>query len=137
REQGWKLLNPPAVLAEKIENKISQISWLGDLAKYLPPHKVEIMKDIQWAGEPFILQWAHGHTGEGTVLVRSEADIATLRHKFPDRRTRATSFIYGPSFTVNVVVGHDKILPGNINYQITGAEPFTTNAFSTVGNDWR
>ncbi len=137
REQGWKLLNPLAATAERIENKITQIEWLGDLEKHLPPHRIELMKDVQWAGEPFIIQWAHGHTGEGTVLVRSEADIAALRHKFPERKARVTSFIYGPSFTVNAVACADKTLQGNVNYQITGIDPFTSNAFSTVGNDWK
>src|ERR1700744_5561962 len=28
-ERGWKLINSPPALAERIENKVSQISWLG------------------------------------------------------------------------------------------------------------
>ncbi|MDB5239089.1 MAG: hypothetical protein JWO00_424 [Candidatus Parcubacteria bacterium] len=136
-ERGWKLLNPPAALAEKIENKISQIEWLGGLSKYLPFHHVELMKDVRWNGEPLVVQWAHGHTGGGTILVRTGAELAALKEKFPERRSRVTAFINGPSLTVNVVVGADAILAGNINYQITGMAPFTGNAFATVGNDWK
>jgi hypothetical protein len=44
--------------------------------------------------------------------------------------------VRGPSFTVNVVVASNKILVGNISYQITGMLPFTDNMFATVGNDW-
>ncbi len=135
-EQGWKLINPPAALAEKIENKITQISWLGELAHYLPQHHIELMKNIRWNGIPFVIQWAHGHTGAGTILISFESELTALQQKFPERRTRITSFISGPSLTVNVVVGSDKILAGNINYQITGLAPFTDNLFTTVGNDW-
>src|SRR5665213_2049491 len=39
-EKKWPLLNPFADLSKKIEEKISQYEWLGDLQKYLPPTKV-------------------------------------------------------------------------------------------------
>jgi hypothetical protein len=135
--QGWKILNPPAVLAETIENKVSQITWLGELgAKYLPAYRVETVKDMVWQKNPIVIQWAHGHTGEGTHVVHTEAELKALRDKFPDRTCRTLRYIHGPSFTVNVVVTADKILVGNVSYQITGLSPFTDNEFSTVGNDW-
>ncbi len=137
KELGWKLLNPPAALAEQIENKITQLAWLGDLAKYAPPHRVDIAKNIRWTGEQFVIQWAHGHTGDGTVLIRSEEELTALQHKFPERRCRITWYVNGPSFTVNAVVGPNGVFMGNINYQITGLAPFTANPFSTIGNDWK
>lgn len=134
---GWKLLNPKASIAEKIENKISQVAWLSNAADtYLPPHKITKGRDIEWKGSPFIVQWAHGHTGDGTILVNSGSEVSELKAKFPERPARVTAFVNGPSFTVNAVVSPDKTLMGNINYQITGLPPFTDNAFSTVGNDW-
>jgi hypothetical protein len=136
-EQGWKLLNPPAALAEKIENKITQVQWLGDLSERLPAHRISLLKEVRWNNEPFVLQWAHGYTGEGTVLIRSEAELESVARKFPERKARATAYIHGPSFTVNAVVGANKTLQGNVSYQITGVEPFTKNQFTTVGNDWK
>ena len=133
---GWSLLNPKASLAESIENKISQIEWLGDLSKYLASHHIDLAKNITWSKEPFILQWAHGHTGGGTVLISSEKELDAIKAKFPERITRRTEFVGGPSFTVNVVVAPNKILIGNVSYQITGTLPFTDNVFATVGNDW-
>ena len=136
KENGWTLLNPKAELAEKIENKITQIEWLGELAKkYLPPHEITLTKNLIWKKEPLIIQWGHGHTGLGTLLINSQKEIDELKQKFPERTARASSFINGPSFTINVVVGQ-KVLPGNISYQITGLPPFTDNVFSTIGNDW-
>ncbi len=136
KEKNWKLLNPSAELAEKIENKISQVNWLGDLASLLPTHKVLLVKDIKWDKKVFILQWSHGHTGDGTLLIQNEKDLNLIKEKFPNREARITDFIKGPMFTANIIVTKTIILLGNISYQITGMLPFTENAFSTIGNDW-
>ncbi len=134
---GWHIINPKASLGEEIETKISQVEWLGDLGKkYLPQHTIMPTKSVTWTKEPFILQWDHGHTGGGTILINSENDLKSLKQRFPERLARRTAYVRGPSFTVNVVVGAQKILIGNISYQITGILPFTDNIFATVGNDW-
>ena len=137
RRNGWNLLNPPCELSEKIENKITQIEWLGELGtKYLPPNTIAPAKSLKWNKEPIIIQWEHGHTGDGTLLVNSQIELEAIQNKFPNRIARSTSFINGPSFTVNVIVGKIDIYVGNISYQITGLPPFTDNPFSTIGNDW-
>jgi predicted ATP-grasp superfamily ATP-dependent carboligase len=154
-EKKWKLLNPPAALAEKIENKISQVEWLGEAARYLPPHticKVSEISTISAAADkentslkkPFIIQWAHSHTGNGTMLIPSgkpgengDKILTELKRKFPDRECRVTGYIRGPMFTANVINNTSgKILIGNVSYQITGMLPFTDNPFATIGNDW-
>ena len=139
REKGWTLLNPSAELAEKIENKITQAAWLGDLAKYLPEHKVVKVRDIVAGAKgtpfafPFIMQWAHSHTGDGTILVSKQPELDKIAAIFPDREARVSQYIQGPTFTTNVVAG---MKSPNISYQITGMLPFTENPWSTVGNDW-
>ncbi len=135
-QNGWNLLNPPSALSEKYENKITQVEWLGELTKYLPSYSIGTTKEIKWKKEPFVVQWAHGHTGDGTILINSPEELRTIQEKFPDRVARATVFVNGPSFTVNIVVAPNDILVGNISYQITGLPSFTDNLFSTVGNDW-
>lgn len=136
-KNNLRLLNPKALLSETVENKMSQIEWLGELGKKYLPHLVIMpARNLTWTGEPFIVQWAHGHTGGGTFLINSENELKTIQQKFPYRVTRRTTYIRGPSFTVNAVVAADKILVGNVSYQITGITPFTDNQFSTVGNDW-
>jgi len=136
-EKELSILNPRAALAEKIENKVTQIEWLGELAeKYLPRHSVKIGKELTWKKTPYIFQWAHGHTGETTHLIRSEKDVESVQASFPERIGRMSTFIQGPSFTVNAVITGDRTLMGNIAYQITGVAPFTDYEFSTIGNDW-
>ncbi|MFA6315460.1 MAG: ATP-grasp domain-containing protein [Candidatus Paceibacterota bacterium] len=138
KASGVNCLNPQSVLSERVENKLSQIRWLGPLAaKYLPPHGAKLAKYITWKGhDPFILQWAHGHTGDGTILISTPEELKAIQEKFPERMARVSPFIVGSSFTVNAVVTPTRVIMGNINYQITGLEPFTDNHFSTVGNDW-
>ncbi|MDB5259512.1 MAG: hypothetical protein JWO73_720 [Candidatus Taylorbacteria bacterium] len=148
KKHGWQLVNPPAALAEKIENKITQVEFLGELVSYLPAHQILQTKHIKptyrnTSGEldavkdefiPFIIQWAHSHTGDGTILVTNEKQLQEIQQKFPDRDARVSVFVKGPTFTSNVL----PLLAGeaNISYQITGSLPFTDNPWSTIGNDW-
>jgi len=134
-EKGWKLLNPSADLARTVEEKISQVNWLGEDSRLLPPHQTAILKDVSYAGEKFVLQFNHSHTGQGTYIIESVKELDALKTKFPNRECRVVDFINGPVFTANVVVAEDIIL-GNISYQITGLSPFTDLPFSTIGNDW-
>ena len=137
KSQNWNLLNPRSALAEKIENKITQVEWLGEMAeKWLPKTHLTLAKNISWKKDHFILQWAHSHTGMGTIMVDSKKIADQLQTAFPERMARISMHINGPSFTLNGVVAPNKILVGNISYQITGIEPFTDGKFTTVGNDW-
>lgn len=134
-EKGWKLINPSAEQSKRIEEKISQVEWLGDDAKFLPPHNITLTKDAQFVGKKFVLQFNHAHTGKGTYVIESESSLEKIKNKFPNRECRITDYIDGPVFTVNVIVGKD-IIVGNPSYQITGLSPFTDLPFSTIGNDW-
>ena len=136
-EKGWALLNPKAELSKKIEEKISQVKWLGDLARFLPSHKIHLVKDVRFDGTKFVLQFNHSHTGGGTHVIDSEMKLNELKEKFPNRECRVSDFIDGPVFTLNVVAAKNDVCCGNISYQITGLSDFTDNPFSTVGNDWK
>ncbi|MDR3558654.1 MAG: hypothetical protein P4L61_03915 [Candidatus Pacebacteria bacterium] len=104
-KKGWKLLNPSTALAEKIENKITQAEWLGELATLLPSFVIAPAKDIKWGKKTLVLQFAHAHTGLGTVLVNTEKELQEIQKQFPDRPVKASEFIKGPTFTVNMVTG--------------------------------
>lgn len=136
KEHDWTLLNPIAELAARVEEKISQLEWLGELTSLLPQHEMILGKELVWAGESFIIQYNRAHTGEGTLFVDSEEKVSELKETFPERPMRKTDFVDGEMFTVNAVAAGDKTLLGNISYQITGLAPFTDNPFATVGNDW-
>jgi len=136
QKNDWRLLNPNAKLADEIESKISQIEWLGGLAKFLPKHRIDICQNIKWPGKPFILQFNHAHTGGGTLFINNKTKLKNLAAKFPRREVRISRYIDGPVFTNNNVVWGNTTLIGNLNFQITGLFPFTDNRFATIGNDW-
>lgn len=144
KENGWKLLNPSAELADKIESKISQQAWLKSkgLDTHLPPHFISEVKDVSRQlkfsnkeKNKYVLQFDHGHTGGGTIFLENINDVEKISEKFPNRTCKITDYISGPMFTVNCVAGTNPVV-GNISYQITGLEPFTDKAATTVGNDW-
>lgn len=136
KAQGWELLNPPAALADTVEQKISQVDWLGDVKKYLPPHCIAACEEVAWDNESFILQFNRAHTGSGTMYIESETQLREVQQQFPHRPVRVTKYISGPMFTNNNIVTSDHVIVGSINYQITGLAPFTDNCFATIGNDW-
>ncbi len=135
-ERGWSVLNPSASISQRVEEKISQIEWLGNLASVLPPHYVRIAKEITWDGTPIILQFNHAHTGNGTMLINNATELEHVQKTFPDRPIRVVSFIDGHVFTGNHIIHTGGVLIGNWNYQITGIQPFTDQPFATIGNDW-
>ncbi len=137
QKNNWKLLNPPSTLANSIEEKISQITWLGSLAKFLPPHQVQTCSKLEWKNKKFILQFNFAHTGNGTFLIDSAESLEKIKNQFPERPVRVLTYIEGPTFTNNNVVWGKKVLSGPLNYQITGLSPFTNRPFATIGNDWQ
>lgn len=152
QQKGWHLLNPSAKLAERLEHKITQIAALGPAARFLVPGtRLALCMELAWEGTPFILQFGHAHTGEGTILVQNVEQLATIQQQFPQREVRVSPFVKGDVYTSNNCVipkkrllknafgllSRPKTLVGNISYQITGLAPFTDLPFSTVGNDWK
>jgi predicted ATP-grasp superfamily ATP-dependent carboligase len=136
KEKGWNLLNPTAELAKEVEEKISQVKWLGVDAQLLPPHEITKIKNVKIENKKLVLQFNHSHTGQGTYVIENFVELKKLQEKFPDRECRVTDFIDGPVFTVNITVFGREILIGNPSYQITGLYPFTDLPFSTIGNDF-
>lgn len=137
KENNINLLNPSAELAQKVEDKISQVEWLGELACHLPPHNIAILSSIEWNNEPFIIQYNHAHTGGGTVLIKDKHTLEELKLTYPARPVKKSTYIPGPVYTLNCIASpNDQGVFGNISYQITGIKPFTEKPFATIGNDW-
>lgn len=136
QENNWTLLNPAAAISNQVEPKISQITWLEELAEYLPQYTVTTCEQIIWDGNPFVLQFNRSHTGSGTKHITSKKDLESIQQTFPKREARIANYIHGPLYTNNNCVQENDILISNISYQITGLPPFTDRQFATIGNDW-
>ncbi len=131
----WLSLNPQVSLANKVEEKISQIAWLHDLAEFLPKFTVKYGRELNDEDIGRIAQFNHAHSGEGTLLLDQEK-INFIRTTYANRLVKVSEFISGATYTNNNIVTKDKIYHGSINYQITGLPPFTDNPYTTIGNDW-
>lgn len=135
-QNNWHLLNPSPELINTVEQKISQIEWMGDKTGLMPKFEVKKCKEINFDSDPFIIQFNRAHTGSGTHLIGSQKELGLLQQKFPDRPAKVSEYIKGDMFTLNCVVSKNNILTSSPSYQITGLKPFTANNFATVGNDW-
>ncbi len=135
QDNNWQLLNPDYKLNQLFESKINQYKIFS--SKLFPQTKIDILKNIEFSGEKFILQFNTSHSGEGTILIKSSRQLKKLQKQFPLRPVRISRFLTGPVFTNNNLIIGKKILFGNISYQITGLKPFTDSKFTTVGNDWQ
>jgi len=137
KENNIKLLNPSAELAQRVEDKISQVEWLEELACHLPPHNVAPLSTIEWNDEPFILQYNHAHTGGGTILIKDRKTLDELKLTYPARPVKKSTYIPGPVYTLNcIATPNEQGIFSNVSYQITGIRPFTEKPFATIGNDW-
>lgn len=134
-KNDWDILNPQAELSSRIEEKISQLTFLPELKNLFPSYEVKTCGELTF-NEPFVLQFNHAHTGEGTIYIESQEQLDKIKEKFSKREVRTSGFISGPIFTNNNVTHSAGVIVGNISYQITGLKPYTKNPFATVGNDW-
>ena len=74
-ERGWKLLNPSAELSNHVEQKLTQLEWLGPLKKYVPEHKVMKCSELAWdKTTSSVLPLIGGENHKGTV-VRSNGSL--------------------------------------------------------------
>lgn len=135
-ENKWALLNPSSKTSNKIEEKNSQIEWLAELKELLPPHKQCAGKELSWNGKKFIVQFNRAHTGTGTLIIDSMEQVTKIQKDFPNRPIKISEFINGFVITSNNIIINKKVITGSVSYQITGLQPFTSNQFATIGNDW-
>ncbi len=136
-----KILNPSAVLAEKIEGKVSQVDFFGELKKYFPKFvltKVGAMsyeKLVNSLDTKLMVQFNLSHSGSGTFLLTKKL-WNKWAQQFPNRPVRVSRFVSGQTLTVNLIVLPKKIVLGQPSLQLTGLKELTDQKFSTVGNAW-
>jgi hypothetical protein len=143
-ERNWQLLNPAAELSEKFERKISQHEWFKtfDSDIEIPDTVIDKLEKLKYQGlverfgQPFILQYNIGHTGESTKHITSPYDLEQEIQKTPKRLVKVVKHLKGEIYTINACVGPNNIYLGQISLQLTGLPDLTDNTFATVGNDW-
>jgi glutathione synthase/RimK-type ligase-like ATP-grasp enzyme len=135
-------MNTSAALNHQFEDKISQYENIKDLGISLPITFVDELQKFTYAdlkvrlGEVFVVQFDRGHTGSGTVFVKTADDFLQLQKLYPARHVRVSQFIEGRAYTLNACVGKNGVYLSGLSTQITGVEGLTPNQGGTIGNDW-
>ncbi|MCA9376769.1 ATP-grasp domain-containing protein [Candidatus Nomurabacteria bacterium] len=140
---GIQLLNTTSQQNQRFENKIPQLEFLKELDNIpLPKSEIYLLGDtdhqklISEFSDPYVIQFDRGHTGTGTLFIRSEDELEDLKSAFPKRPVRISQYIEGEAWTLNAVSTRWGTHYGGLSYQITGVEPLTRVSGATVGNDW-
>ncbi|WKZ31197.1 MAG: ATP-grasp domain-containing protein [Candidatus Dojkabacteria bacterium] len=139
---GYTVLNSSSVLNRKFENKLSQYESLSGSVKNFPPTVITKLLDASYQdlsdelGEEMVVQFDRGHTGSGTLFIKSESQFNEVKDEFPNRVARIAKMIEGEAWTLNACVTRFGIAYGGLCKQITGIPELTSEAGGTVGNDW-
>lgn len=105
---GFHLLNPPAGLSRRLENKLNFPSLAAESGQDTIPYSFfTLTEKLQWAeisdliGPKIIIQFAKGFSGNRTYLVTSNEEFCAVRNRFPGRRCRLCAFREGKTWTAN------------------------------------
>jgi len=142
RNLGGKPVNTSAKLNRLYEDKISQFQIISKLPICLPKTKVSKLDELNYHvlstdfGGEFVLQFARGHTGSGTVFIKNESEFNNIKDTFQRRTVKVSEYISGTPYTVNCCITRQGVVFGGLSKQITGIKKLTPLIGSTVGNDW-
>lgn len=139
---GYKVLNTNSTLNKRYENKISQYETLSQFNIKFPPTLIASLNSLNYKelkekfGEQFVVQFDHGHTGNSTTFIVSEAEFTALQNTHQSKMARVAQKINGKAFTLNAVATRYGTVYSGLCEQITGVRELTEKSGATVGNDW-
>jgi biotin carboxylase len=139
---NYKVLNTTAALNQMFEQKLSQYEKLKDAGVNFPTSMTGSLNQFSFKeisrelGLPFVIQYNRGHSGSGTLFIKSEEEFNNELMKYPSRTAKFSAKIIGEAWTLNACVSRFGIAYGGLSYQITGIKECTTKEGGTVGNDW-
>lgn len=139
-ELGLRVLAGEPAVAQRFEHKLHFARTLAALG--LPAPRTVLAdgglppwRDAARAlGEALVVQGARGHSGQGTHLMRGEADYERLRATMGSRGARLTTLIEGPALTVNGCVAATGAPVGRPYAQLTGIPGATPHPLGACGN---
>lgn len=138
---GFPLLNTPAILNRRFEDKISQFQNLSKIVQF--PNtligqigELSYLQLVQKLGVVFVVQFNRGHTGSGTTVIENEQSFEDFVTKYKQREAKFSSYISGIPYTVNACVTKQGVFIGGLSLQITGENELGATRGATIGNDW-
>lgn len=139
---GGKLLNSSDDLNRLFESKVSQAELFDKFGISFPKTMIVKLKDMmyeqvtQLLGDTFVVQFNRGHTGNGTIFVKTKEQYFELQRKFPHRILRISEFISSPTYTINACATKYGIYLSGLCRQISGIPELASDEGGTVGNNY-
>lgn len=143
KQYDCTLLNNEVELTEDITDKLTLAEVMNQQKIQIPKFTVEKLNNVSWEetcqkleSTKLVIQNRKSHTGEGTYILDSEADLLALKSEAGENEFKVSQYIAGDSWTINGCIYRETTLVGGLSYQITGIPELTNHPGSTVGNDW-
>lgn len=136
------LINTSDDLNRLFESKVSQAEIFDKYKINFPKTIIIKLKDLNYQdavnlfGENFVIQFNRGHTGNGTIFVKSKEQYLELQMKFPQRILRISEFINSNTYTVNGCLTKNGVFLSGLCRQISGIPELSTDMGGTVGNNY-
>ncbi len=139
---GIELLNPPAGVSRRLENKLNFPALAAEAGLDTLPYSFFTLSDalepatvFDELGESVIIQFAKGFSGNRTFLVRSGDEFRAVRDRFRDRKCRICAFRDGTTWTANgCVVSPFQVAVRPPFMQITRWSDYRDGLPTTVGS---
>ena len=136
------LLAAKSGLSRRWENKTAIGDLTSDLgisgipSAVIEPATTSFEELRQILGGDLVLQSPHGYSGAKTLRVRSAEEFDSALETLRSRRLRASSFLSGPTLTLNACVTAKGTAVGRPFLQLTGLPSLTPHRLGSCGNDW-
>lgn len=140
-ELGFQSVNTTSSLNREFEEKISQFQKLNGKVKF-PKTIIDKIGNLSYLelvhqlGQIFVVQFSRGHTGSGTMVVKTETEFLKIQEQNNQRIARFSKYIEGITYTLNACITKQGIFMGGLSLQITGDADLGALWGSTIGNDW-
>jgi hypothetical protein len=131
-----KLAGSPALLTQRIENKIHGMTFLRGLptppSLFLCPEELDIA--VKKWGYPLVVQVPRGHGGNGTFFIESAKSFK--KYALPRKPLKVAPYWPGETYTLNTCVSEEELWISFPLKQITGMAGLTPYRLGSCGNEW-
>jgi hypothetical protein len=141
QELGFNSLNTTSLLNREFEEKITQYQNLSQLVNFPKTildkfGNLSYLQLVHQLGQTFVIQFARGHTGSGTYVIKTEEEFNSIQAENDQRFAKFSSYVRGIAYTINACVTNTGVFMGGLSLQITGDQDLGALWGTTIGNDW-
>ena len=142
RKAGFQLLNAPAGVSRRLENKLNFPALAAEAGQDTLPYSFFTLHEglkpfeiFEVLGPRLIVQFAKGFSGNRTYLVQNDAEFDAVSKRFRDRRCRICAYDDGVTWTANAcVLSEFQVAVRPPFHQITRLSDYADGLPRTIGS---